>query len=158
MAAKYAAAGSTLTSVTKLGRKSSVFIWRNKTSSAEVKSSDLAYMATREVSIEISESILKIREGFEEEIEGSWQWMIMTEPEEEMSPFHPFDSSFMEDDGGSAGSEIEMSPDTARVRSKMISPSSKDRFKRELDGVQVELQATDPTECLMLYMLGCNKM
>ena len=38
------------------------------------------------------------------------------------------------------------SPDTARVRNKMIYASSKDRFKRELDGIQVELQATDPTE------------
>lgn len=38
------------------------------------------------------------------------------------------------------------SPDTARVRSKMIYASSKDRFKRELDGIQIELQATDPTE------------
>jgi hypothetical protein len=38
------------------------------------------------------------------------------------------------------------SPDTARVRSKMIYASSKERFKRELDGIQVELQATDPTE------------
>nr|XP_016433114.1 PREDICTED: actin-depolymerizing factor 2-like isoform X1 [Nicotiana tabacum] len=34
---------------------------------------------------------------------------------------------------------IAWSPDTARVRSKMIYASSKDRFKREL-------QATDPTE------------
>ncbi|KAE8099441.1 hypothetical protein FH972_017423 [Carpinus fangiana] len=37
-------------------------------------------------------------------------------------------------------------PDTSRVRSKMIYASSKDRFKRELDGIQIELQATDPTE------------
>ncbi|EFH53708.1 hypothetical protein ARALYDRAFT_484981 [Arabidopsis lyrata subsp. lyrata] len=36
--------------------------------------------------------------------------------------------------------------DIAKVRSKMIYASSKDRFKRELDGIQVELQATDPTE------------
>lgn len=28
----------------------------------------------------------------------------------------------------------------------MLYASSKDRFKRELDGIQVELQATDPTE------------
>lgn len=28
----------------------------------------------------------------------------------------------------------------------MIYASSKDRFKRELDGVHYELQATDPTE------------
>ncbi|CAL5379113.1 unnamed protein product [Camellia sinensis] len=41
---------------------------------------------------------------------------------------------------------ISWSPDTSRVRSKMIYASSKDRFKRELDGIQVELQATDPTE------------
>lgn len=32
------------------------------------------------------------------------------------------------------------------MRSKMIYASSKERFKRELDGIQVELQATDPTE------------
>ncbi|CAN1174028.1 Actin-depolymerizing factor 2 [Linum perenne] len=41
---------------------------------------------------------------------------------------------------------VAWSPDTARVRSKMIYASSKDRFKRELDGIQIELQATDPTE------------
>jgi cofilin len=41
---------------------------------------------------------------------------------------------------------IGWSPDTARVRSKMIYASSKDRFKRELDGIQIELQATDPSE------------
>ncbi|KAK4773394.1 hypothetical protein SAY87_028413 [Trapa incisa] len=41
---------------------------------------------------------------------------------------------------------IAWSPDTSRVRSKMIYASSKERFKRELDGIQVELQATDPTE------------
>jgi cofilin len=28
----------------------------------------------------------------------------------------------------------------------MLYASSKDRFKRELNGIQVELQATDPTE------------
>ncbi|XP_039013405.1 actin-depolymerizing factor 2-like [Hibiscus syriacus] len=41
---------------------------------------------------------------------------------------------------------IAWSPDTSRVRSKMINASSKDRFKRELNGIQLELQATDPTE------------
>lgn len=41
---------------------------------------------------------------------------------------------------------IAWSPDTSRVRSKMIYASTKERFKRELDGIQVELQATDPTE------------
>ncbi|WCJ36652.1 Actin-depolymerizing factor [Euphorbia peplus] len=37
-------------------------------------------------------------------------------------------------------------PEIARVRMKMVYASSKDRFKRELDGIQVELQATDPSE------------
>ena len=41
------------------------------------------------------------------------------------------------------------SPDTSKVRSKMLYASSKDRFKRELDGIQVELQATDPSEMSM---------
>lgn len=38
------------------------------------------------------------------------------------------------------------SPDISKVRMKMVYASSKDRFKRELDGIQVELQATDPSE------------
>ncbi|KAL7108391.1 hypothetical protein ACP275_06G109600 [Erythranthe tilingii] len=41
---------------------------------------------------------------------------------------------------------IAWSPDTSIVRMKMVYASSKDRFKRELDGIQVELQATDPSE------------
>ncbi|KAB2064737.1 hypothetical protein ERO13_A09G041800v2 [Gossypium hirsutum] len=41
---------------------------------------------------------------------------------------------------------IAWAPDSSRVRSKMVYASSKDRFKRELDGIQVELQATDPSE------------
>ncbi|XP_042457096.1 actin-depolymerizing factor-like [Zingiber officinale] len=41
---------------------------------------------------------------------------------------------------------ISWSPDSSKVRSKMLYASSKDRFKRELDGIQVELQATDPSE------------
>ncbi|KAL4297301.1 hypothetical protein GQ457_12G007110 [Hibiscus cannabinus] len=41
---------------------------------------------------------------------------------------------------------IAWAPDGSRVRSKMVYASSKDRFKRELDGIQVELQATDPSE------------
>ncbi|XP_050238717.1 actin-depolymerizing factor 12-like [Mercurialis annua] len=41
---------------------------------------------------------------------------------------------------------IAWSPDVSRVRSKMVYASSKDRFKRELDGIQFELQATDPSE------------
>ncbi|XP_024986601.1 actin-depolymerizing factor 7-like [Cynara cardunculus var. scolymus] len=41
---------------------------------------------------------------------------------------------------------VAWSPDSSKVRSKMIYASSKDRFKRELDGIQVEVQATDASE------------
>ncbi|XP_047938713.1 uncharacterized protein LOC125186399 isoform X3 [Salvia hispanica] len=41
---------------------------------------------------------------------------------------------------------IAWSPETAVVRMKMVYASSKDRFKRELDGIQYELQATDASE------------
>ncbi|KAL6124225.1 hypothetical protein ACLB2K_076740 [Fragaria x ananassa] len=49
---------------------------------------------------------------------------------------------------------ISWSPDTSRVRSKMLYASSKDRFKRELEGIQVELQATDPTEMSLDVIKG----
>jgi cofilin len=41
---------------------------------------------------------------------------------------------------------VAWSPDTSRVKAKMTYASSKDRFRRELDGIHYELQATDPTE------------
>ncbi|KAL2540157.1 Actin-depolymerizing factor 7 [Abeliophyllum distichum] len=41
---------------------------------------------------------------------------------------------------------VAWSPDISKVRMKMVYASSKDKFKRELDGIQVELQATDPSE------------
>nr|DAD36772.1 TPA_asm: hypothetical protein HUJ06_007413 [Nelumbo nucifera] len=37
-------------------------------------------------------------------------------------------------------------PSVARIRAKMLYATSKDRFRRELDGVHYEIQATDPTE------------
>lgn len=37
---------------------------------------------------------------------------------------------------------------------KMIYASSKDRFKRELDGIQFELQATDPSEMTLDIIKG----
>ncbi|KAJ7523663.1 hypothetical protein O6H91_18G057700 [Diphasiastrum complanatum] len=41
---------------------------------------------------------------------------------------------------------IAWSPDTVRVKAKMIYANSNNRFLRELDGVHYELQATDPME------------
>ncbi|OIW06341.1 hypothetical protein TanjilG_14986 [Lupinus angustifolius] len=49
---------------------------------------------------------------------------------------------------------IAWSPDTSKVRHKMVYASSKDRFKRELDGIQFELQATDPSEMTMDIIKG----
>ncbi|KAL5155172.1 Actin-depolymerizing factor [Glycine soja] len=41
---------------------------------------------------------------------------------------------------------IAWSPSTSRIRAKMLYATTKDRFRRELDGVHYEIQATDPTE------------
>jgi len=38
------------------------------------------------------------------------------------------------------------SPDTSKVKNKMVYASSKDTFRQQLDGVQIELQATDASE------------
>ncbi len=37
-------------------------------------------------------------------------------------------------------------PSSSRIRAKMLYATSRDRFRRELDGVHYEIQATDPTE------------
>uniref|UniRef100_A0A0D3FQQ4 ADF-H domain-containing protein n=1 Tax=Oryza barthii TaxID=65489 RepID=A0A0D3FQQ4_9ORYZ len=41
---------------------------------------------------------------------------------------------------------VSWSPAAADVRSKMVYASSNEGFKKELDGVQIDLQATDPSE------------
>ncbi|KAG6523311.1 hypothetical protein ZIOFF_013167 [Zingiber officinale] len=41
---------------------------------------------------------------------------------------------------------IAWSPAVSRIRAKMLYATSKDRFRREMDGVHYEIQATDPTE------------
>lgn len=41
---------------------------------------------------------------------------------------------------------ISWSPAVSRIRSKMLYATSKNSFKRVLDGVHYEIQATDPTE------------
>jgi len=37
-------------------------------------------------------------------------------------------------------------PDVAPVKKKMLYASSKESFRRALDGIQLEIQATDPSE------------
>ncbi|XP_058101658.1 actin-depolymerizing factor-like [Magnolia sinica] len=41
---------------------------------------------------------------------------------------------------------IAWSPSISRIRAKMLYATSKERFRRELDGIHYEIQATDPTE------------
>ncbi|KAL6192061.1 hypothetical protein ACLB2K_038448 [Fragaria x ananassa] len=41
---------------------------------------------------------------------------------------------------------IAWSPSVSRIRAKMLYATSKDRFRRELDGIHYEIQATDSTE------------
>ncbi|XP_014514077.1 actin-depolymerizing factor-like [Vigna unguiculata] len=41
---------------------------------------------------------------------------------------------------------VAWSPSVSRIRSKMLYATSKDRFRRELQGIHYEIQATDPTE------------
>ncbi|GAY52555.1 hypothetical protein CUMW_142750 [Citrus unshiu] len=41
---------------------------------------------------------------------------------------------------------VSESPDVSRIRAKMLYATSKDRFRRELDGIHYEIQATDPSE------------
>ncbi|XWS46968.1 hypothetical protein CRYUN_Cryun14cG0113400 [Craigia yunnanensis] len=41
---------------------------------------------------------------------------------------------------------IAWSPSSSRIRAKMLYATSKDRLRRELDGIHYEIQATDPTE------------
>lgn len=38
------------------------------------------------------------------------------------------------------------SPSVSRIRAKMLYATSKDRFRRELQGIHYEIQATDSTE------------
>lgn len=38
------------------------------------------------------------------------------------------------------------SPSVSRIRAKMLYATSKDRFKREIDGFHYDIQATDPSE------------
>jgi cofilin len=41
---------------------------------------------------------------------------------------------------------VNWAPDTAPIRKKMVYASSKDKFKRDLDGINLEIQATDFSE------------
>ena len=59
---------------------------------------------------------------------------------------YDFDFTTAEDVPKSRIFYVLWSPDSAKIRSKMLYASSNDRFKRELDGIQVELQATDASE------------
>ncbi|PHU29048.1 Actin-depolymerizing factor 7 [Capsicum chinense] len=49
---------------------------------------------------------------------------------------------------------IAWSPETTRIRSKILYAISKDKFRRKFDGDQVELQATDQSEMSLDTFIG----
>ncbi|ONK54861.1 uncharacterized protein A4U43_UnF10410 [Asparagus officinalis] len=59
-----------------------------------------------------------------------------------------YDFDFVTDEGCQKSKIffVAWSPSVSRIRSKMLYATSKDRFRRELDGIHYEIQATDPTE------------
>ncbi|GJP37630.1 hypothetical protein CLOM_g22070 [Closterium sp. NIES-68] len=59
-----------------------------------------------------------------------------------------FDYEFVTDDNCHKSKIffIAWSPDTSPIKNKMIYASSKDTFRQQLSGVQIELQATDASE------------
>ena len=59
---------------------------------------------------------------------------------------YDFDFTTAEDVPKSRIFYILWSPDNAKVRSKMLYASSSEKFKRMLDGIQVEMHATDASE------------
>ena len=65
-----------------------------------------------------------------------------------------YDHEWTADDGCKKNKIAFMSwsPDTSKIRTKMVYASSKDSFKRALDGIQVEIQATDYSEADLSVM------
>jgi len=65
-----------------------------------------------------------------------------------------YDHEWTADDGVMKNKIAFMSwaPDTSKVRTKMVYAASKDSFKRALDGIQVEIQATDYSEADLSVM------
>ncbi|XP_037444154.1 actin-depolymerizing factor 4-like, partial [Triticum dicoccoides] len=81
------------------------------------------------------------------EREATYEDFTKTLPENDCR-FAVFDFDFTtpEDVPKSRIFYIFWSPDTAKVRSKMTYASTNEKFKRTLDGIQIEMQATDPSE------------
>uniref|UniRef100_A0A0A9CQ11 ADF n=1 Tax=Arundo donax TaxID=35708 RepID=A0A0A9CQ11_ARUDO len=50
---------------------------------------------------------------------------------------------------------VAWSPSVSCIRSKMLYATSKQRFRRELDGVHYEIQATDPSELDIEVLRDC---
>ena len=78
---------------------------------------------------------------------ASYEDFVSTLPENDCRfAVYDFDFTTPEDVPKSRIFYIFWSPDTAKVRSKMLYASSNEKFKRGLDGIQVEMQATDSSE------------
>jgi len=82
--------------------------------------------------------------------DATYEEFVSSLPEKDCR-YGVYDFDFTSEDGDISCQKskiffIAWSPDTSRVRAKMIYASSKETFKRELNGVHYELQATDRTE------------
>ncbi|KAJ6426610.1 hypothetical protein OIU84_022247 [Salix udensis] len=78
-------------------------------------------------------------------IEEKIQRVVVETVGESQQSYDDFSASLPADECRYAVYDFDFTTDE-NIRSKMLYASSKDRFRRELDGVQVELQATDPSE------------
>ncbi|CAM0877376.1 unnamed protein product [Alopecurus aequalis] len=88
----------------------------------------------------------------------SYEDFASTLPENDCR-FAVFDFDYMtkEDVPNSKIYYVFWAPDTAKVRSKMLYASSNLTFKKGLNGIQVEMQATDPSEISLDEMKKCLK-
>lgn len=79
--------------------------------------------------------------------DGKWEELIKLLPEHECR-YAVWDQDFENSEGRQISKIffISWAPETAKVRSKMLYASSKDHFRKMLDGINFELQATDSDE------------
>ncbi|KAL3690313.1 hypothetical protein R1sor_016622 [Riccia sorocarpa] len=101
----------------------------------------------RYIIFKIDEDLQEIRVEKTGGQEEEYETFITTVPENECR-FIVYDLDFETSDHlhKSKIFFISWAPDTAKIKSRMMYASSKERFKEELEGVHYEAQATDPTE------------
>lgn len=79
--------------------------------------------------------------------DASYQELIDKLPENDCR-YAVYDYDFENDEGCKKSKIVFLawSPDTSKVKAKMLYAASKDNFRRQLDGVHIEIQGTDLSE------------